>query len=96
MEFKYRKGVALPQGQDFILKPVDIPYLGKGGGVAASIVDANTLVVLVTNLSDIEQKIPRHAKVGTVSETDIQGTYAAHPDDTFLANRPIRKPRKSL
>lgn len=78
----------LPTGSDFSFQPEytnNTSNLRQAGAIYAHVVDSNMSFVQVRNDSDEPVVIPRHARLGMVTELEEEGCYAADAGDHALA-----------
>ena len=78
----------LPSGRDLSFQPEynsNTSTLRQAGAIYAHVVDANMSFIQVRNNSDIPIVIPRHARLGMVTELKEEGCYAADTKDHKLA-----------
>ncbi len=84
-------------GQDYMLEPASLSCdLRPEGGVRRAMVSAFTTAVLVTNSTDQPRTIPRHTKLGRVTDYEAEGCYFAAPEQAPLANGPVLFVKKAV
>lgn len=77
----------LPLGRDLSFQPEynsNTSSLRQAGAIYAYVVDSNMSFVQVRNDSDDPVVIPRHARLGMVTELEEEGCYAADVEDHKL------------
>ena len=82
------KGVSkLLRDRDFSFQPHTISTvdLGAEGGVMAHVLDADIAVVHVRNATDQTVRLPKHTKLGRITDFEEEGCYHLHASDAHLA-----------
>ena len=77
---KLRGKTKLPAGRDFMFEPTSSNQLGEGGFVT-HIIDSETEFIEALNATDNEVVLPRHTRLGKVTEYEAQGCYPATVED---------------
>lgn len=80
------QGSAIPSGRDYSFQPHTTSLdFGAEGGIMAHVMDAQTSVIHVRNAMDKPILVPKHTKLGRITDFEEEGCYHADVSDAHLA-----------
>lgn len=79
------RGKELPEDRDYLFEPKAFADLGLDGEFLAHVTSATMVAVQVRNTSNDVFAVPKHFRVGTLTDYAEEGCYVASPNDAHLA-----------